>query len=178
MNTMAYIVNQLQSQNLWEKELILPRNAYLKVRGSTDTNVYYIKSGSLRVFIIDEVEEHTIRFGYQNNIIVSLDSFLSGRPSELYIQAIKRTELGVVRKETFMRLIESDPGNSRLWQTILEQLIYQQFEREIDLLTASPVERYKRVLARSPQLFQEIPARYIASYLRMTPETLSRIKKH
>jgi len=64
------------------------------------------------------------------------------------------------------------------WQRILEQLIYQQFEREIDLLTASPVERYKRVLARSPQLFQEIPGKYIASYLRMTPETLSRIKKY
>ncbi len=178
MNTIQQLTDQLQSQNLWDKELILPRNAYLKVRGSTDTNVYYIKSGSLRVFIIDEVEEHTIRFGYQNNLIVCLDSFLSGRPSELYIQAIKKTELSVVLKENFMRLIESDPENGRLWQTILEQLVFQQFEREIDLLTASPVERYKRVLARSPQLFQEIPAKYIASYLRMTPETLSRIKKY
>ena len=48
-------------------------------------------------------------------------------------------------------------------------------ERELDLLTSSPHERIQRVLKRSPQVFQEIPAKYIASYLRMTPETLSRI---
>ena len=59
----------------------------------------------------------------------------------------------------------------------MEQLILQQLEREKDILTSSPIERYKRVLKRSPQLFQEIPNKYIADYLRMTPETLSRIKK-
>ena len=63
------------------------------------------------------------------------------------------------------------------YQILLEELFAQQIEREIDILTHSPVERYKRVLERSPQLFQEIPAKYIASYLRMTPETLSRIQK-
>ena len=50
-------------------------------------------------------------------------------------------------------------------------------ERERDILTSSPLERYNRVLKRSPLLFQEIPNKYIADYLRMTPETLSRIKK-
>ena len=48
---------------------------------------------------------------------------------------------------------------------------------EIDILTNSPKERYKRVLKRSPQLFQEIPNRHIANYLRMSAETLSRLKK-
>ena len=60
---------------------------------------------------------------------------------------------------------------------MLGELIYQQMERERDILTSSPLERYKRVLSRSPQLFQEIPNKHIASYLRMTPETLSRLKK-
>jgi lipocalin len=55
--------------------------------------------------------------------------------------------------------------------------VYQQIEREKDILTASPRERYLRVLKRSPQLFQEIPDKYIANYLRMSPETLSRMKK-
>ncbi len=57
------------------------------------------------------------------------------------------------------------------------QLIYEQLEREKDILIHSPRKRYERVLKRSPQLFQEIPHKYIASYLRMSPETLSRIKK-
>jgi hypothetical protein len=56
-------------------------------------------------------------------------------------------------------------------------MIIGQLEREVDLLTNDPAERYRRVLNRSPRLFQEVPAKYIANYLRMTPETMSRIKK-
>jgi hypothetical protein len=68
-------------------------------------------------------------------------------------------------------------NNVILWGKILENLAVQQLEREIDLLKNSPKERYERVLKRSPQLFQEIPNRHIANYLRMSPETLSRLKK-
>lgn len=60
---------------------------------------------------------------------------------------------------------------------LLETLITQQIDREIDLLIISPSERLSRVLERSPQLFQHIPLKYIASYLKMKPETLSRIRK-
>jgi CRP-like cAMP-binding protein len=76
-----------------------------------------------------------------------------------------------------MNFVESSAENTKIWHIMLGNLIFQQMERERDILTSSPLERYKRVLARSPQLFQEIPNKYIASYLRMTPETLSRIKK-
>lgn len=165
------------SQKLWQKDVCLKRNEFLKVKGSTDLQLYFVVSGSLRVFIEDEFEEHTIRFGYKNSFIAALDSFISEKPSDFYIQAIKKSELKVVHKSAFMRFIESDPQNLSLWHRILAQLIFQQMEREIDILTHSPVERYKRVLERSPQLFQEVPHKYIASYLRMSPETLSRIKK-
>jgi hypothetical protein len=59
----------------------------------------------------------------------------------------------------------------------LEEQLALQVAREIDLLTDSPTMRLERILKRSPQLFNEIPLKYIASYLRMTPETLSRIRK-
>lgn len=76
-----------------------------------------------------------------------------------------------------MKFVHANVENKILWNKILEYLILQQMEREVDILLASPKERYERVLRRSPQLFQEIPHKYIASYLRMTPETLSRLKK-
>jgi hypothetical protein len=57
-------------------------------------------------------------------------------------------------------------------------IITQQVERTIDLLTSSFSERLERVLKHSPDLFKEIPLKYIASYLRMTPETLSCIRKN
>ena len=161
---------------LSDKEITIDRNEFLKVKGSIDTNLYYIESGSLRVFVLDNYEEQTIRFGYKENLIVSLDSFLTGKPSDLYIQAIKKTVVKVVTKEQFDKFLEKE-NNQNLWTKILENLVVQQMEREIDILTNSPKERYERVLKRSPQLFQEIPNRYIANYLRMSAETLSRLKK-
>ncbi|MEK6481215.1 Crp/Fnr family transcriptional regulator [Catalinimonas sp. 4WD22] len=177
MNPIHAIVDKINTAQLWEKELCLKRNEYLKVKGSVDTRLYYVQGGSLRIFVIDAYEEHTIRFGYQGNFIAALDSFITEQASELYIQALKQTELLVISKAAFMELVNSSAENLHLWHTIMEQMVYQQMERERDILTSSPQERYQRVLKRSPQLFQEIPHKYIASYLRMTPETLSRLKK-
>lgn len=174
---MEIIYQKIERQNLWEKELRLSRNEYLKVRGSTDTNLYYIVKGSVKLFVLDEFEEHIIRFGYAGNFITALDSFISGKPSDLYIQALKKTELKAVSKKRYMEFMNSSAENIAIWNQLLEALILQLLERERDILTSSPLERYQRVLKRSPRLFQEIPHKYIASYLRMTPETLSRIKK-
>lgn len=161
---------------LSNKTITVDRNEFLKVEGSIDTNVYYIESGALRAYVLDDGKEQTIRFGYKENIIVSLDSFLTGKPSGFFIQALKRTEVKVIKKYQIEEFLKT--GNNRvLWTNILENLVIQQMEREIDILTTSPKERYQRVLKRSPQLFQEIPHKHIANYLRMSPETLSRLKK-
>lgn len=179
MNLINELKGRIDShpENLWLKGISLKRNEFLKVKGTVDLQLYFVESGALRVFIEDEHEEHTIRFGYKNSFIASLDSYITEKPSQFYIQAIKKSEVKAMHKHAFMGFVESSPANMLLWQKVNEQLVYQQIEREIDLLTSSPLERYKRVLERSPQLFQEIPHKYIASYLRMTPETLSRLQK-
>lgn len=171
------LIALIENNQLIDREMILERNAFLKTAGSIDTNIYFVEEGSLRVYILDENEERTIRFGYQNNILVSLDSFLTEKPSEFVIQALKKTRVKVIPKKGFMEFIYRDENNLKLWAKILEDLVIQQIEREKDLLVSSPKERYERVLRRSPILFQEVSNRHIANYLRMTPETLSRLKK-
>lgn len=178
MNILHVLEEKITSLCLWEDTLLLERNEFLGKKGAIENCLYFVISGSLRIFIVDEAEEHIIRFGYKNNFITALDSYITGKPSQLFIQAIKKTELKVISKIKFETFVESSTENLNLWHKILEQLIFQQMEREQDLLTSSPVERYNRVLTRSPQLFQEIPHKHIASYLRMAPETLSRIKKN
>lgn len=160
----------------WEKKEFR-RHEFLKISGSTDTDIYFVEEGSIRLFIIDENEERIIRFGYTGNIIVSLDSFLSGKPSDFYIQAIKKSKVRIASRKDFYEFIQSGEENLKFWNSILEDLVLQQIEREKDLLIRSPRERFERVLKRSPKLFQEVPNKYIANYLRMSPETLSRLKK-
>lgn len=171
------ILELLKANNLFEKDLVLKRNEFLKVAGSSDTNIYFIEEGSLRIYIEQEGEEQIIRFGYQDDLIVALDSFLTDQPSDFYIQAIKKTAVKIISKKAFFKFIQESEANLKLWNAILENLVLQQMEREKDLLIASVNERYSRVLKRSPKLFQEVPHKYIANYLRMTPETLSRLKK-
>ena len=178
MNPLQGLLEQIEENDLWENNVILTRNEFLNVKGKINTNLYFVLEGSLRIYYIDNEEEHTIRFGYQNSFLGALDSFITDAPSVYTIQAIKKTELKVISKLSFMELVNSSSSNQQLWHIILGQLVFQQMERELDLLTSSPLERYQRVLKRSPQLFQEIPSKYIASYLRMTPETFSRIQKN
>ncbi len=161
---------------LAERTIIINRNDLIRVKDNIDTNIYFIESGSVRVFIIENGEEQIIRFGYQNNLIVLLDSFLTNQSSQFYLQAIKKSSIKVITKKQLQQFLSIDKNNI-LWTQILENLILQQLEREVDLLTNSPKERYLRVLKRSPQLFQEIPNKHIANYLRMSAETLSRLKK-
>lgn len=158
------------------KTVTIERNEFIKGKGTIDTNMYYLESGSLKIFVLDDNKEQIIRFGYKENLIVALDSFLTSKPSDSYIQAIKKTVIKVITKKQIDRFLETE-SNKKLWINILENLAIQQMEREIDLLTKSPKERYERVLKRSPKLFQEIPNRHIANYLRMSAETLSRLKK-
>ena len=155
---------------------ILLKGEFLLREGQIESNTYFIKSGALRVFLLSEFEELTIRFGYDGSFITSLSSFIKGTPSEFYMEAIRKTTLQVIPKANLLQLVNEDQESLKQYIALLESLITQQIEREIDLLTVSPSERLRRVIERSPNLFQQIPLKYIASYLRMTPETLSRIR--
>lgn len=167
----------LDANGLFGRNITLERGDFLKKAGSIDTNIYYIEEGTVYAFIVDGDEERIVRFGYKGNIIVSLDSFLTESPSEFYIQAIKKCRVKIVTKKSFTGFIQRNEKGASLWTTMLENLVLQQIEREKDLLIQSPRERYERVLKRSPQLFQQVANKYIAAYLRMSPETLSRLKK-
>ncbi|WP_199140048.1 Crp/Fnr family transcriptional regulator [Pedobacter sp. ASV12] len=149
---------------------------YLLRAGETEKNLYFIVSGAVRIFLPSAHEEHTIRLGYEGSIINSLASFLTGQPSEFYVEAIRKTVVNVISKEQVIEISQASTASLKAYNNLLETVITQQMEREVDLLTASPTERLQRVLKRSPHLFQQVPLKYIASYLRMSPETLSRIR--
>lgn len=177
MDMIQILKEKITAQNLWSTEIKLKRNGFLIQAGAIEKYFYLIEEGSLRVYLSEGGEEQVIRFGYQNSIISALDSFFTGEPTRFNIQAIKQTKVRAIEKQSFNKLMRSTDENQKFYLMILEGLVIQQMDREIDILTASPAERYQRVLKRSPHLFQEIPGKYIASYLRMTPETLSRLKK-
>lgn len=176
MNDFIQLLHELFAN---KGKLIQLRKGELLIKeGHIEQHLYFVKEGAIRAFYQSEKEEYTIRFGYQGNIINSLASYISQSPSELCLEALKKTEVLALKKSQIEELIYSNHENTIAYLHLIEHLVVQQIERETDLLIESPSARIERVLKRSPNLFQHIPLKHIASYLRMTPETLSRIRKH
>lgn len=153
------------------------RNEFVCALGQVENHLYLVKSGAIRAFYFDGEEEQSIRFGYQNSVINSMQSFISRAPSEIQLQALRETEVLLLPYDSYMAFIESSPSAMKAHIQVMNLLVLSMLERESDLLIKSPKLRYEKVLERSPKLFQEVPLKYIASYLRMTPETLSRLRK-
>lgn len=160
-----------------EKVTVFNKGDVLLRTGDIENNLYFIKDGTVKLCYLNEEEEQIIRLGYNGSIINSLASFLSQQPSDFYIEAVRKTEVIVISKSELDHLISENTDNLKEYTKFLEELLVQQVQREIDVLITSPALRLERVLERSPNLFQYVPLKYIASYLRMSPETLSRIRK-
>ena len=174
----AELISALLSKDeLWETPVILSRNQLLITPNDVEKHAYFVTEGCLRAFYVSEHEEHTIRFGYKNSVITSIPSYYTGEPSLFYLQAIRKTTVRPISKKNLEAFVRAESERMEAYILLMQSIVEQQIEREIDLLTSSPIERLNRVRKRSPQVFQEVPLKYIASYLRMTPETLSRILK-
>lgn len=173
---MKILIDAIKEHKMVEKSMLFKRGEVIASPGEIDTSIYWIKSGTIKVSMFDNEEERIVRFGYQNDLVVMLDSFISNQPTDFLMQTIKKTEVDIISQKKWTDFWSQDIERFKIWNQLLEQLVLQQVEREKDLLITSPQERLQRVMQRSPQLFQKIPKKHIASYLRMSPETLSRIK--
>lgn len=155
---------------------VYEKGDFLIREGEVEAHLYFIESGAVRVLLLTEFEEHTIRIGYKGSVINSLSSYLRQAPSEFFIEVLRKTSVKKITRSAIEQVIQNDAASAMAYTRMLEELVTQQIDREIDILTGIPKTRLDRVLKRSPDLFQEVPLKYIASYLRMTPETLSRLR--
>ncbi len=160
----------------WTRELRVPRNAFLVSPGQTEQYLYFAHHGTLRIFYPTASEEICVGFVHPGNMVCAFPSFAFGRPSEYGIQALRASGLIAIARPEFQACLDSSPGLARLWRHELEKTLVGRMEHEIDLLLPEPAQRLARLRQRSPHIFQSVPKKYLASYLRMTPETLSRLR--
>ncbi|HNL38970.1 MAG TPA: Crp/Fnr family transcriptional regulator [Saprospiraceae bacterium] len=160
----------------WQLRRQMKRGDYLCAPGKVEQHVWFVAKGLFRIYYPTEQEEICAGFAYEDTMISSFPSFVRQTPSVFSIQALEKcTVLGIARSDLYAA-IERWPAVSRLWSGLLEQVVAGLIEREIEISTTTPEQRYHNLMARAPYLFQRVPLKHIASYLRIKPETLSRVR--
>ena len=173
-------LNEEEAQTLlsyWTTEIELKRNDFLVTIESKENYLYFVQSGVLRICYPIKEQEICVGFAYENTFICSFPSFVKEKPSQYFIQALSKCSLVAIKRNDFYKLSNTYPNIERAWRCFVEEALVGIMEREMEIQTLSPEERYDRLLQRSPHIFQKVPQKYIASYLNMQPETLSR-RKH
>ncbi len=159
----------------WVHRKTLERGEALIEIGSKDQNMYFIKKGSMRIYFPNDGNEICVGFSYTNTLLVSFESYLRNLSSHYCVEALKKTDLLYIKKEDFDELRNQSENINKAWNIAIEEALIGKIERETEMLTFNPSQRVQRLLKRSPHIFQLFPKKYIASYLGMSPETLSRI---
>ncbi len=154
----------------------LKHGEYWVKEGRLARHLGFIQKGYMRKYINEEQGENTIHISPSGEFIIPFYSYFSQKPSHENVQAITDCELLVITQQSVEKLYELIPKTERLGRLIMQYHILLKEERVISFVRDTNEERYNSLMDKHADYFQFIPLQYIASYLGMTPETLSRIR--
>ncbi len=152
------------------------KNEMILREGETCTNIYWVVKGLVRQFYFKNGKEVTEYMATENSIVMCIESLFLEQPTHLQIKAIEPTVLIALPKAELEAVAMKSVNIQILYRKILEEsLILSQIHADM-LRFESAQDRYQKLIKRQPQLVLRAPLVYIASYLQMTPETLSRVR--
>ncbi|HQV06593.1 MAG TPA: Crp/Fnr family transcriptional regulator [Chitinophagaceae bacterium] len=187
MKNLIQSINQFISlTKAEEKEVIakfntetFSKNEFILKHGQYCSKIYFINKGKLRIFYLDDKgDEVTCFFANENEFISSYSSFLTHTPSKENLQAIQDCELLSITKTQMEQLSVDVPKIHQFRRMIAENLFIAMERRVAMLQSQSAQEAYENILKENPELILNIPQQYLASFLGITPQHLSRIRKN
>jgi CRP-like cAMP-binding protein len=150
----------------------------LLLEGDVCTYNAFIEKGVLRSYTIDDKgNEHIVQFGFEGWWITDLSSYLTGTNSTYTIEAVEDSELLLLTASAREELMVQVPAFERYQRLLLQNAYIALQARVNSALNATAEEKYLRLTASYPNIIARVPQHMVASYLGLTPETLSRIRK-
>ena len=163
------------------KSQFIPRKVrkgeFLLREGEIARHSIFVASGCLRTYTIDDNgKEHILQFSPENWWTGDM-SFRSNVPSRFFIEALEDSEVLLTELSSILKLNERIPESAAHYQAALQKSMEAKTQRIVSSLSATAEERYNDFVKKYPSLLQRVPQHMIASYLGISPETLSRIRK-
>lgn len=155
----------------------LPKNEILLKQGAISKRIAFLLKGLVRAYFRDkDGKEHTVSFSFENTPMAELESFSRQAPSSLEVITLEPVELIWIGHQEFFDFLEAYPKYEPVLRSVMSHYVKLDSEQWRLLRISSASERYKALCAMRPDIIQRVPAKYIASYLEMAVETLSRIR--
>jgi CRP-like cAMP-binding protein len=158
------------------KTIKLKRKDYLLREGKVCDFVAFLNSGVIRHYHIKDDNEITCDITLQNNFITDFKSIIQNIPSNYNFQILKDAELFVIKKNDLFRLYKENRNIESFGRIMAEQVAQRTIDIAMSLSSERPEERVKKLIKQRPDLFQEVPQRYLANLIGISPESLSRIR--
>jgi len=137
----------------------------------------YLNKGCARNFVVDEKgHERILFFSFEDWWLGDFDSYYSGKPATNYVQMLEDSELLVISKENFQKSEQEIPKLKQWYSSKMLRSASAARNRIEEMKTLSAKERYLNLIEKQPHIFQRIPLQYIASYLNIEPQSLSRMR--
>ena len=138
--------------------------------------MYFVDKGMVRQFYYKGGRDVTEHFSYEGRIVICIESFLKQNPSRLMVEALENSYLYGIPHDAFLELVETDKEMAKLYRKILEHALISSQEHADSQRFENATERYVRLLKSKPEIILRAPMVHVASFLQMTPDTLSRVR--
>lgn len=156
--------------------VVVTKNAYLLRPGEPCTDLVFVQKGCLRLYYLVKGIEVSVWFAFPQSSAIEINSFISGQPSNYFLQAIEPSEIYVLPKKTLEQLYTTEPKMQEMMRNFWEDVILNLLNRFTALQTDSAEKRYLDLL-KKPDYLAAIPQKYLASFIGVTPSSLSRIRR-
>jgi CRP/FNR family transcriptional regulator, anaerobic regulatory protein len=153
------------------------KKEFLLQEGRVCNKIFFVNSGCARLFYNVDGVENTVQFFFPNSWYTDFSSFLTGQAALENLQALEPCEVVIIKKEDLYKLYNQYPVFDRIGRVLAENAFLSLTKLNRMLTNEEPEERYVNLMTQRPELFEKIPQHYIASYLGIKPESLSRIRK-
>jgi len=155
----------------------LKKREFLFQEGAVCDFLAYIAEGCVRNFYLREGVEKTCDLAFENDWVTDFQSFTSGSPGMMNLQAMQATTVFLIRKPDLLTLYRECPTYETFGRLMTERITLRATAIAMSLSAERPEERFENLLKKKPGILQIVPQRHVASYLGIEPESLSRLRK-